>query len=142
MKKQIVLTAAISGLFSLSTFALLTPQSIQAASWHNGIPTALRGKYKSKPRGASRSYTRIYFRKNSAPFYNFWKSDGYTINSPMMGIASHAKYKKVGSRTYKISGRDKSNTITQSMYVYKKGHKIKFTFSHSFKGHPVLYRYY
>lgn len=108
-----------------------------AASWHRGTPAALRGKYKSRPKGVHKNYVRLYIRKYSAPFYGFQNG----LGSSMQGIAMYASYEKLSPHLYKINGMDKSNTVNQTMKVYKKGAKIKFTFFRSFKGQAWLYRY-
>lgn len=127
---------------SLSAAAVNTAHTAKAASWHNGTPKILRGKYKSLPSGNPRSYVRMYIRQHSAPMYGFMKgTDGSYWSGSMQGIAYGAKYKKISTHIYKISGKDKTGTVKESMYIYRKGNKIKFTYFHSYKGQPWMYKY-
>lgn len=117
-----------------------------AARWHKGTPKVLRGSYHSKLIKSSNGYsmrTKMYIRKDSSPFYTFsYHNKREVSNSPMMGIASSAKYKRLSKSTYEILGSYKFNGGKAKMYVKTLGsNKIKYTFSKSFNKQPLMYKY-
>ena len=140
MKSKLVFINLLMFISVLGTLTI-SNRTASASSWHKGTPAALQGKYKSHPSGAYHRYARMYIRPHSAPFYSFQIIDGTSLGSPMMGIAMSASYKKINSHYYQIKGIDKTGTVNQMMRLYKQGSKIKFTFTHSFKGQPWLYKY-
>lgn len=124
--------------------AVITPAN--ASSWHKGTPKALSGSYQSKMIKSTGPYsmvTKMFIRKSSAPFYTFsYKNKREISNSPMMGIASSAKYKKLSHTLYEIVGSYKFNNGSAKMFVKSYGHhKIKYTFAKSFQGQPIMYKY-
>ncbi|GAX01641.1 hypothetical protein [Secundilactobacillus silagei] len=142
MNKCVTGLLATSALLGTLT---LMPTHVSAATWHNGTPVTLRGKYKGRPLGKERNYSRIYIRQDSAPFYNFWSPMYHgkrsLTGSAMLGIAMDASYKKIGTHTYEINGMDKMDDVNQTMRVYKRGSKIKYTWTHSFKHRAWEYKY-
>lgn len=122
-------------------FAVGSSKNVDAATWHMGTPTVLRGKYKSVARGKQHSYLTMFIHKNSTIFYTNWNQYGQHWTSPMMGMPFKNRYQKISKHSYKIKGIVKTGNDTLTMYVYHAKNKIKYTFTHSYKHSEWLYRY-
>lgn len=101
----------------------------QAATWHNGTPTALRGHWKNKTINVGKyfgmkklySYESVRVRKNSINAY-LTQSQGWGIRN--------TKWKYVGSNAYTIVGINK----------FTKSNSARFTFKRV--GHGYVHIYY
>lgn len=142
---KILLTTATTLAVLLGGQAL----TAQVAKWHKGTPASLRGTYVSKKTGYNRglkhgdySFEKMYIQPKGAPFYSFsYYNHKYSTNSPMMGMAVTHKYKKIGKHTYRLVGEYKNNGGATKMLLRSyRHHRIRFTFSKSFKGAEYLHR--
>jgi len=120
-----------------------------AATWHKGTPANLRGTYASKKIGYRHGVKRgdytidkMYLQPKGAPFYTWsYLNHKYVTNSSMMGMAVTRKYKKVGKHTYRLVGDYKNGGGSTTMLLRSyRHHRIRFTFSKSFKGTDYLHR--
>ncbi|MEE8843119.1 MAG: hypothetical protein SOH70_03480 [Lentilactobacillus sunkii] len=110
-----VATIASLGFFGAATTA-------QAATWHNGTPTALRGHWKNKTINIGRyfgmkkfySYESVRVKKNSVNAY-LTQSAGWHIKN--------TKWKHVGSKAYTIVGTNELNELRKARFTFKRvGH--------------------
>ncbi|MEE8823446.1 hypothetical protein LASUN_10580 [Lentilactobacillus sunkii] len=90
MKKWKVLLGTIALSLGL-LFAVGSSKSVDAAAWHWGTPTSIRGHWKSKKEGAIRTYVKIG--KN---YYHAMANDP--------DIRNNTKYKYIGHHIYKVNG--------------------------------------
>jgi hypothetical protein len=92
-----------------------------AASWHNGTPSALRGKWKTKTyhnRFVS-GYSRTYITKHSI------HTQTHTIGGSsdnMPPIIEHAKYRYLGNHLYTFKGTMYGGNIKTTCLVKWKSH--------------------
>ncbi|KRK89550.1 hypothetical protein [Lentilactobacillus sunkii] len=108
-----LLTAGL-GLGAVSTTA-------NAASWHKGTPSALRGKWKTKP------WTQSGYKYDYRSFISAHKiiSEVRGLNGGPSDMAAptvqHARYKYLGNHLYKFKGTS-LGTSPSSCYIKWKSH--------------------
>lgn len=113
---------------SVAAMALLTPmvaetQTAQAASWHNGTPKAMRGKYQAKKHSAAQGFGDMYH--ITAKTYTYDASGMPQIK------ATKLRYKKISAHTWRLQGKVKTSTAVRfsklDEKIYRKGKKFAAT---------------
>ncbi|MGF2385866.1 hypothetical protein [Lentilactobacillus otakiensis] len=114
---QLMMTAVASlGFLGAAT------ATTQAATWHQGTPTALRGHWKDKTINIGKyfgtenvySYESVRVRKSSVNVY-LTQSRGWGIRN--------TKWKRVGSNAYTITGISKFTKSSPARFTFKRvGH--------------------
>lgn len=101
-----------------------TQQTAQAATWHKGTPTALRGTWNSKSKYVA--HTRVWTSVIMKPT-RFTLTHGF--GDPL--VTTNAYYHhKIGSRYYYLKATEKQAlpeyVNVHYIYFYKVGHKLKY----------------
>lgn len=109
-------------LLTLASVVLLTPMlgasvTASAASWHNGTPKAMRGKYQAKIYQQSQGFGDEYH--ITAHTYIYQAS-----NMPQMK-ATKLRYKKIKAHTWRLKGHIHQSGMLRAgkldMKIYRKG---------------------
>ncbi|KRM47570.1 hypothetical protein FC51_GL000043 [Lentilactobacillus parabuchneri DSM 5707 = NBRC 107865] len=113
-----VTIVAVSSLGLMGAATMTT----QAATWHQGTPTALRGHWKNKTINVGKyfgvkklySYESVRVKKNQINA-SLTQSEGWHI--------TNTKWKSVGANAYTIIGTDMLNQSQQARFTFKRvGH--------------------
>ncbi|MFT8493649.1 MAG: hypothetical protein ABF664_11370 [Liquorilactobacillus satsumensis] len=141
--KRIALGITTTTFLSLGVFAGST-QTANAAAWHQGTPTILRGKWRTKllhekgyPSVKGRGY--IKFKTNSF----FW----IPALPPKDGQSGlQARYKRIAKGVYYLKGRDYNNApaggivFNYKVHLYNR-HKMAFKVVNSSWDNHIFYKY-
>jgi len=103
--------------------------SASAASWHRGVPKALRGKYQDIHQTAAQGFpSRLDFRA---------KSFVWGVSNMPEQRHSKLKYKKLSKHVYRLKGHVAKQGIVlagqRDYVIYQKGKKLKLTDYGSYK---------
>ncbi|GAD16597.1 hypothetical protein ABC628_06230 [Lentilactobacillus otakiensis] len=141
--KRFVISTLIAGIAALALFVLAgNSGSTAAATWHNGTPTILRGKWRTK-------VSREYGVSGRAHLHITKKG---LMNSPKFppqdpDYTSKLHYRYVGKHVYSIIGREFNNAPANGIKVHflvkvYNHHKIYFKqVNGSSDGNGVFYKY-
>lgn len=97
--------------------------SASAASWHRGVPKALRGKYQDKHQTAAQGF----------PARLVFSAKKFTWSVSNMPVQKHSKlkYKKLRAHVYRLKGHVAKQGIvlagSRDYVIYRKGKTLKLT---------------
>ncbi len=125
-----------------TTFGLglsVSAQSAQAATWHKGTPTTIRGTWKTKAiktklssGKTSKSYDQVTFTKNGFSNYSF-------VGSSKLGLkAKSVKYAVKGKYTYVITATF-AKGVSSTVHVKKSSNKVIVLGSGTKNTNPAKY---
>ncbi|QMU08764.1 hypothetical protein [Levilactobacillus suantsaii] len=109
----------------LTTISLggIVSTTASAASWHRGVPKAIRGKYQDRHQTAAQGF----------PAHLIFKAKTFTWQVSNMPEQRHSKltYKKLKAHVYRLKGHVAKRGLvlagSRDYVIYKKGKKLKLT---------------
>lgn len=120
---------AFTGVFSIAT-------TTQAATWHAGTPTALRGVWRTKTAHSMRYY--IHVGKSTYNDEQVYDTKTHSYITDPFRLTQVVYHHKSGSHYYYIKGAHNTEPGTKKVYyvVHKVGNKLKEReYGQSVKGH-------
>ena len=93
----------IVGILAVAVSVALDGKTVQASSYHNGIPTAIRGSWRDKP--YNDTYYVFHFGKSYISNHAVYKSNGRWHNTdiPINNVNTFnvaARYRKISAHSY------------------------------------------